>query len=75
MPETPVLDDIGYLDVVQVSYLYQTSPSALYSQRHRGEMPGALGVRVGRKILWRRSDLDQWFDARKAEQTQPKPAA
>lgn len=24
------------------------TPSALYTQRHRGEKPGALGIRVGR---------------------------
>ena len=29
------------------------TPSALYAQRHRGEKPGALGIRVGRKVLYR----------------------
>ena len=27
------------------------TPAALYTQRHRGHKPGALGIRVGRKIL------------------------
>lgn len=54
-----------FLDIAQVAVLLGTSPSALYAQRHRGEAPGALAVKVGRKLTWRRSDLDAWFDSQK----------
>ena len=43
------------------------TPSALYTQRHRGEKPGALGIRVGRKILYRPSDISQYLDELLAE--------
>ena len=38
------------------------TPSALYTQRHRGAKPGALGIRVGRKILYRPSDINRYLD-------------
>jgi hypothetical protein len=43
------------------------TPSALYTQRHRGEKPGALGIRVGRKILYRPSDINRFLDELLAE--------
>jgi hypothetical protein len=48
------------------SYLRLT-PAAMYTQRHRGEKPGALGIRVGRKILYRPSDIDRFLEERLAE--------
>ena len=50
------------LTVQETAEYLRLSPSALYAQRHRGDAPGALSVRVGRKILWRRDDIDRWFD-------------
>jgi hypothetical protein len=35
--------------------------SALHTQRHRGQLPGAFGVFVGRRLLFRRADLDEWI--------------
>ncbi len=43
------------------------TPGALYSQRYRGEKPGALGIRIGRKILYRPTDIDRFLDERLAE--------
>ncbi len=43
------------------------TPGALYSQRYRGEKPGALGIRVGSKILYRPTDIDRFLDERLAE--------
>jgi len=43
------------------------TPAALYTQRHRGDKPGVLGVRVGRKILYRPSDINQYLDELLAE--------
>lgn len=43
------------------------TPSALYSQRYKGEEPGALGIRVGRKVLYRPADIDRYLDERIAE--------
>lgn len=38
------------------------TPGALYTQRYRGEKPGVLGIRVGRKVLFRPSDIDDFLD-------------
>lgn len=43
------------------------TPSAMYTQRHRSEKPGALGIRVGRKILYRPSDINRFLDEQLAE--------
>lgn len=54
--------DTRYLTVEQVAERYQSTPAAIHTQRYRGEKPGALGVKVGKRVLWRESDLDAWFD-------------
>lgn len=51
-----------YLDIDKVARRYSSSANALYSQRHRGSNPGALAVRVGKKLLWRESDLETWWE-------------
>ena len=58
-----------YLNVEGVADRYPgQTPWALYAQRKRGEAPGALGVKVGRRLLWRTSDLEAWFDEQLATQ-------
>ena len=59
----------AFLDVDETAALLRTTPSALYSQRHRGEAPGSLGVRVGRRILWRLVDVETWFDRERDDQS------
>ena len=48
------------------SYLRLT-PGALYTQRYRREKPGMLGIRVGRRVLFRPSDIDRFLDERLSE--------
>ena len=38
------------------------TPSALYSQRYKGENPGALGIRVGKKVLYRPADINRFLE-------------
>lgn len=52
-----------FLTVDQTAKLLHCTPKALYSQRHRGDTPGSLGIRVGKRLLWRREDIDRWFTA------------
>ena len=56
-----------YLTAKEVAAMYRLPVSALYTQRHRREAPGSLGVKVGRKLLWRQSELDAWFDRTRDE--------
>lgn len=51
-----------YLTVQEVADLLRTTPTALYSARHRGIEPASLAVQVGKRLLWRRADLEKWFD-------------
>jgi hypothetical protein len=57
-----------YLTIDEVAERFRTSPGALYTQRHRGESPGALAVKVGSKLLWNVEDLEQWFDHERESQ-------
>jgi predicted DNA-binding transcriptional regulator AlpA len=51
-----------YLDVSDVANLIPgMSRSALYTQKHRGQAPGALAIRVGKRLVWRRADIERWF--------------
>ena len=61
--------DSDLLTVEQLAELLRTSPSAIHSQRHRGQAPGRFGVKLGRRVFWRRSDLDAHFSAELAKQT------
>lgn len=55
------------LTVEETADYLRLTPGALYTQRYRGEKPGALGIRVGRKILYRPSDIDRFLDERLEE--------
>lgn len=61
MPPDPL-----YLTISEVADRLRTSRQALYQQHYRRQAPGALGVKVGRRILWRVSDLEAWFDKQAA---------
>jgi hypothetical protein len=55
------------LTVQEAAEYLRLTPRALYNQRYRGDDPGALGIRVGKKILYRTSDIDRFLDERLAE--------
>jgi hypothetical protein len=59
-----------FLTVEEVATLTRRKPAAIYTERHRGEGIGTLGVKIGQRILFRRSDLDAFFDQARAEQLQ-----
>jgi excisionase family DNA binding protein len=53
MPELLTVDEAA-------EYL-RLKPGAIYTQRHRGELPGALGFKVGRKLVFRRVSLESYL--------------
>jgi hypothetical protein len=55
------------LTLKEAAEYLRLTPGALYTQRHRGEKPGVLGIRIGRKILYRPSDINRFLDERLAE--------
>jgi hypothetical protein len=57
------------LTVEGLAELLRTTPSAIHSQRHRGQAPGRLGVRLGRRYFYRRQDIDAYFASELAKQT------
>lgn len=56
------------LTVQETAKYLRVTPSALYQQRYRGEKPGVLGLRVGRRVLYRPSDIDRYLDERLQEE-------
>lgn len=48
------------MTVEEVAALLRTSKKATYTMHDRGLLPG--GVRVGRRLLFRRSALVDWLD-------------
>lgn len=58
------MPEAEFLTVEEAAAYLRTTKVALYSQRHRGEKPGALGVRVGKRLLWNRADIIDWFNSR-----------
>ena len=55
------------LTIPEAADYLRLTPGALYTQRHRGEEPGVLGIRVGKKILFRTSDIDRFLEDRIGE--------
>lgn len=50
------------LTLKETAEYLRLTPGALYTQRYRGERPGVLGIRVGRRILFRPSDIDRFLE-------------
>jgi excisionase family DNA binding protein len=50
------------LTIEEVSDLLGLPVRTLYGQRHRRVEPGCLGIRVGRHVRWRESDLEDFLD-------------
>lgn len=55
------------LTLEETAEYLRLTPGALYTQRYRREKPGALGVRIGRRILYRLSDIDRFLDEKLSE--------
>jgi predicted DNA-binding transcriptional regulator AlpA len=58
MSQTPS----DFLTIEEVAALFGRSRESLYTERHRGSGLGALGRPVGKRLYWRRGDIDAWFD-------------
>lgn len=64
-----------FLTVDETADLLRTTPGAIYTSRHRSEPPGIFAVKVGRKLLFRRSDIDAYFTEQLRVQRDSVPAA
>ena len=51
------------ITVDEVAALLRTTPTAIYGARYRGEAPASYAVRIGRRLLWRRGDVEAWIDS------------
>jgi excisionase family DNA binding protein len=50
------------LTTEELAAMLRTSASGILTMRHRGELPAALGFRRGRRVLYRRSDVEKWVE-------------
>jgi hypothetical protein len=48
--------------LAEVAEYLRLTPASLYTQRARNENPGSLGFKVGRKIVFRQTDLVAYLD-------------
>ncbi len=53
-----------WLTTRQVAERYRTAESTIRYWRHGGY--GPMGVRIGRRVLYRRSDVEAWEQGRMA---------
>ena len=61
------------LTLEETAEYLRLTPGALYTQRYRREKPGALGIRVGRRVLYRPSDIDHFLSERLGEAVLEQP--
>lgn len=54
----------------EVARFMRSTVGALYVQRHRGEAPGALAIKVGKRLRWRPETLEAWLDSLESEGTE-----
>ncbi len=55
-------DQIQLLTVEDLGSLLRLTREAIYSQRVRGQLPGSLGVHLGKRLFFRRSDIEAYLD-------------
>lgn len=53
-----------FIGVRDLTEMFGLSEAAIYGLRHSRQLPNA--ARVGRRLMWRRSDIELWFDERSA---------
>ena len=63
---TTTTDDL--LRVEEVAAMFGVKPSAIYAGRSRGQKPGALAIKINKRLWWRRSDLIAWLDSEATRQ-------
>lgn len=51
-----------WLTIDEVSELYHISKATLYTWRY--EKKGPPGCRLGKRVVYRRQDVDKWAEAR-----------
>jgi len=57
----------AYLTIEQVVDLFPgRTRGAIYAERHLGLGLGAMATQVGKRLYWKRSDVDEWFDQKQA---------
>lgn len=49
------------LTITELSKIISVSPDTLYQWRHRGY--GPRSTKAGRRVLYRRSDVDAWLES------------
>lgn len=56
-----------FLTVTEVAERLRTTTTALYTQRHRGQLPGALAIKLGGRLVFRASELESYLQEREDE--------
>jgi len=58
-----------FLTAEEVADRFRTTPEALHMQRRRGQQPGTLGLKIGKRILFDPRDIDAYLDSQRRAAT------
>lgn len=56
-------------DVAEIADYFRSTADAIHQQRHRGQKPGALGIKVGKRILFDPAAIRAWVAEQNQENT------
>lgn len=49
------------MTIEEVADYFKVTPKAILKQRAEGRAPGSLGIRRGKRLLWRSADLERFI--------------
>ena len=60
------MEDLQLWTVEELCSLLHLTRAAVYAQRSRNEPPGNLGIKLGKRILFKPRDISDYVDSRQA---------
>ena len=65
----------SYLTVEDLVALFPgRTRGAIYAERHLGLGLGAMATQVGKRLYWRRADVEEWFDEQMSNEASTRAA-
>ena len=55
------------ITVAELAAWVRSTTAAIHVQRHRGQLPGALGMKVGKKVLFDRREVEDFLASQRQE--------
>ena len=62
------MDKVKLLNAAELAERLGTTKGNVYAMRSRGQLP--TPVRIGKRVRWRESDINEWLDSLTDEKTE-----